>query len=641
MIAWRAGAILGVMLGVMVAAPTTASAHVALLFSSPSPDSVVVQSPAAVTLVFGEATASGPDAVVLTGPGAPPVRLGAPQVSDGARVLTVPVTGSLAPGIYSVHWTVTSGDGDLVDGTFRFGVGDATALASPSASSDIPWDRTLPVAALRWLLFTGLALALGGLAGERIAARTVGEGTRAWVVPGCLLVAAAGVGLAAVLAGAGGLGAIAGIAGVVLGLEVVAGLVAAALANTRLRGWTVLPLAAVIVAEAVRAHPREAIGAPGSLLTAAHLAAAAIWVGALVYVVRVGWRLRGDRSALARLLTGYAALALAALVVVVVTGILAAVALITLPELVATAYGWVLVGKVALVLVAIALAIGARTLLRRRRAPHAIRPARVEAVALLAVLALTGLLVSMPTPASGDAVLPFAPPPIGVVVPVATRAGQVAIAARASAGQLVVQLTAPGQDEQRPDTSTTNADATTYALTGHLAPGRQDQAPSTAVPLAFRSCGGGCFVAPAHWQPGVSVLTLAVSATGWTGGQAGLLVPWPGRDDPAALARTVEAMSAIPAFTLFEHVTSDTTVTVSSVGGLRLSGKRFIASEPYTGGAPIVTVIGDARPVSRILLGFPADNYTVDLRIDSQGRIQRETLVTGQHLVTRTFAYSE
>lgn len=182
---------------------------------------------------------------------------------------------------------------------------------------------------------------------------------------------------------------------------------------------------------------------------------------------------------------------------------------------------------------------------------------------------------------------------------------------------------------------------TTYQLTGGLRARSGDSTESAQELLGFRGCGLGCFVAAANWQPGASVLTLWVDASGWTGGTAGLLIPWPGRSDPAALTRTVDVMSAIPAFTLFEDVTSDTTTTVQSVGGLSLSGKRFIAAEPYTRGAPIVTVIGDTELTTRILLGFPADNYTVDLTIDREGRIQRETLVTGKHLVSRTFTYPD
>ncbi len=632
MIARRTGATLTLTLIALIAAPSTASAHVALLFSSPSPDSVAVTAPTSLTLVFGEDITIGPDAVTATGTNAAPVNLGSPTVSDSARVITVAVNGSLAPGIYVVHWIVTSGDGDLVDGTFRFGIGDTTVLAASPTSSNLMWGSALPTALLRWLLFTGLALALGGLAGERITTRRIGQANRARVVPGCLLISSAAAVLAVMLAAAGGLATLTGTAGVLLGVLVVAGLTGAALAMTRLRPWAVLLLAVVIAAEAVRAHPGEAIGVPGSVLTALHLTAAALWVGALIHVLRVGWPLRKDPSVLVRLFTGYATMALAAFVIVVVTGTLAALALITLPELISTAYGRVLLIKLGLVAIVAALAFTAQRLLKRRQGGRATHQARAEAATLLTVLAVTGLLVSLPVPALGDPVLPFAPAPIGVVVPVGTRAGQIGVAASASSGQLIVQLSAPGQADQVPGTA---ADATTYGLTGGLSVNAANTAP-----LTFRGCGFGCFVAAANWQPGVWVLTLDVAATGWTGGTAGLLIPWPGRPDPAALVRTLKVMSAIPALTVFEDITSDTTTAVPApvpVAGRRLSGKQFIASEPYSGGAPITTAVGDTT--TRLLLGFPADNYTVDLSIDRTGRIQRETLISGKHLINRTFAY--
>ena len=70
--------------------------------------------------------------------------------------------------------------------------------------------------------------------------------------------------------------------GVVLSIEA-AGLAAAlALLRLRRRTWALLPLLVVVAAEGWRSHAQTAVAGWGALLTGVHLAAAAIWVGALV-----------------------------------------------------------------------------------------------------------------------------------------------------------------------------------------------------------------------------------------------------------------------------------------------------------------------------------------------------------------------
>ncbi|MBT2515657.1 hypothetical protein [Arthrobacter sp. ISL-30] len=60
--------------------------------------------------------------------------------------------------------------------------------------------------------------------------------------------------------------------------------------------WLWLALAAVIVAEALRAHPQQADPALGIPITALRLAAAALWTGMFVHMLRtlVHWRDRRD-----------------------------------------------------------------------------------------------------------------------------------------------------------------------------------------------------------------------------------------------------------------------------------------------------------------------------------------------------------
>ena len=627
-----------VWLGMLLLA-TPATAHAALLFSSPSADSGVLSSPQAVTLVFGEPVTIGAAGVSITAADGHEQPVGPPAMSSQQRVATVPVDAALPPGLYTVRWIVTSPDGDLVEGSFRFGVGEATVLSADAPASSTPWERTASTAVLRWLLFAGLALAGGGLVGEWIMARTqiAARPRAAWVTTGAWVLTACACALAALLVVHGGSAALTSPAGWVLITEAAAGALAAWIAATRWRRWALLALLLVAAAEAYRSHLHESAGLLGAGLTFVHLCAAALWTGALVVIVREAWRQRDERSQVRRLLAGYARLALVAALIVLATGTASALLLVGIGDLVETAYGRVLLAKVALVTVAVALALVARKRLRAKRSVAALSPARVEAVTLIAVLAATGLLVSLAPPRAANQSLPFAPPPVGVVIPIATRAGQVGVFVQASAGQLRVNLFAPGSDDQRPGLS--GSGSTEYGLTADLAAPGAPASPVTGI----RGCGDGCFVAPATWATGVSRLHIAVAADGWAGGSVLVLVPWPGRSDPALLRRVVQVMSAIPSLTLYETVTSDTSrPTPKPPDGFQLSGKRYIDSEPYAGGAaPIATIVEQTPLETRLLLAFPADDYTLDMRIDNAGRILHETLVTDNEYVTRTLVYPD
>lgn len=630
-------AILG-WLGMLLLA-TPATAHAALLFSSPPADSGVLSSPQAVTLAFSEPVTIGAAGVSITNADGNEQPVGTPVMSSQQRVATVSIDSVLLPGLYTVRWIVTSPDGDLVEGSFRFGVGEATVPSTDAVASTTLWERTASTAVLRWLLFAGLALAGGGLVGEWITARVqvTARPRRAWVATGACVISACAGSLAALLVVQAGSAALTSPAGWVLIIEAAAGGLAAAIAATRGRRWALLPLLLVAAAEAYRSHLHESAGALGAGLTFVHVCAAALWTGALIVIVREAWTRRDERSQVRRLLAGYARLALVVVLIVLTTGTASALVLVGVGDLLETAYGRILLAKLALVAIAVVLAVVARQRLRANRSVAALNPARVEAGILVAVLAATGLLVSLAPPRAANQSLPFAPPPVGVVVPIATRAGQVAVFVRASAGQLRVDLFAPGADDQRPGQS--GSASTEYGLTADLAVPGHPASPITGI----RECGNGCFAAPATWANGISRLQLAVTASGWTGGNVLVLVPWPGRSDQALLRRVVQVMSAIPSLTLYETVTSDTSQrTPKPPDGFQLSGKQYIDSEPYAGGAaPIATIVDLAGLDTRLLLAFPADGYAVDMTIDDAGRILRETLVTDTGYVTRTMAYPD
>jgi copper transport protein len=631
-----------------------ASAHATLLFTSPADDSAVPASPAVITLTFNESVSLTGTPVTLAGPGGHPAGLGAPRLSQGHSVLTVPVTGRLPDGVYTATWQVISADGDEVGSQFRFAVGPAPAALGSAAPAQPSSPGQWPTALLRWLLFAGLAVALGGLAGRALAAwfrsgaRAADAGTAAgplpapWALRGSLLGAVASAGLAVLVLGGGSFPAgvehfsvprlLSGGAGVIVAVEFASFAAAAALARLRRPGWAVPPLLAVVAAEGLRAHPESVVPAGGAMLTWAHLLAAALWAGMLLYVVRAALAWRASPAAVRGLIAAYARIAAWLFAVVAATGVIEALLLVPLADLFSTDYGRVLVIKAALVGGAAALAVAGRLWLRRKPAAGA-GPAlvtRLESGTLAAVLAAAAALTTFAAPslaASGGA-LPFPPPASGPVVPLGGQAGEVSIYAAASAGQIVLTLSAPDEN---------GAAAPQFTASVTLAgPG------GAAKTLPVRGCGPGCFVAPARWADGDNLLTIAATASGWAGGTASLDVPWPPASGAAMLRSTLALLRRVPAMTVYERVTSDTALGPGIQDRIPVSGAQFISVEPYSGGvAPVADLAAGAGGEHLLLLGFPGDGIAVALTLDAAGRIIRETLADPGHLITRGFAYPE
>ena len=638
-----------------VAAPA-ASAHATLLFTSPADGSAVPASPAAITLTFNENVSFTGTPVTLAGAGGRQLGLGAARLSQGRSVLTLPVPEKLPDGVYTVTWQVISADGDVVGSQFRFAVGPAPAsLSGSSAAAPESSPGQWPTAVLRWLLFAGLAVALGGIAGRALALwfrsgvrSTLTAAARVplpgpWALRGALVGTVASAGLALLDVGGGSLAAglghfsvprlLSGSAGVITAVEFAAFAAAAVLARLRRPRWAVLPLLVVVAAEGLRAHPENVVPAGGAVLTWAHLLAAALWAGMLLYVARAALAWRSDPSAVHGLVRAYARVAAWLFALAVATGVIEALLLVPLPDLFATDYGRTLAVKAALVAAVAGLAVGGRLWLRRKPAPGAGpgRVTRAESAALAVVLAAAAVLTTFAAPslATSGGSLPFAPPASGPVVPVGGLAGEVSVYAAASAGQLVLTLSAPdenGAAEPRFTASVTLA-----------APG------GAAKAAPVRGCGQGCFVAPARWARGDNLVTIRVTATGgWAGGTTSLDVPWPPAPGAAAFSRAIALLRQARAMTVYERVTSDTALGPGIQDKIPVSGATFLSTEPYASGlAPVTDLATGAGGERLLLLGFPGDDIAITLTLDASGRIVRETYTNPGHLITRGFAYPE
>ncbi|MEN8651360.1 CopD family protein [Streptomyces sp. 21So2-11] len=268
-------------------------------------------------------------------------------------------------------------------------------------------------AVLRAVLFAALTLHAGELAVTRMA-RTVrgapASRPRSWAVGVSLLGAVAAVAQIVQLAGLGSLAA--GLAdpdglletygtlpGQLALLQANAFLAAAYCASRSRPAWAVTPLALVVIAEAVRAHPEVDSPAVGVALTVVHLTAAALWCGGLLHALRTmyGWR---DAPDAARVLLGrYARMAAWLFAALAVTGTASTLRRLPLDQILSSAYGRTLLAKLLLVaLVGLLAMVARRRLHRPRRGPSACRAARVELVALGAVVLVSALLTAVPVP---------------------------------------------------------------------------------------------------------------------------------------------------------------------------------------------------------------------------------------------------
>jgi copper transport protein len=265
------------------------------------------------------------------------------------------------------------------------------AASTARLSSPVVWET----AVARWLLFAGLAVALGGLAGRGLARQYKGRFPvplpAPWALRGSLLGLVASAWLAAI-----------GPSRALCLVEVVAFALAAVLLRLRQPGWGVAPLLAVVVAEGLRAHPEHIIPVIGALITYCHLVPAVLWTGILVYVLRAAISWRNHPEEMRGLIRLYATAAAWLFALLIVTGVISALVLVPLHSLLTTAYGIVLIVKAALVVVAACFAVAGRVWLRHRpgRGAGPALATKLECAALAAVLAVTALLTALTPPAS-------------------------------------------------------------------------------------------------------------------------------------------------------------------------------------------------------------------------------------------------
>lgn len=409
-----------------------ASAHAILESSSPADQSIEATSPSKVTLTFSESVTLGPGAVrVFDGSGG---RVDDGLASHGTSDTKVEVglKPDLPSGSYAVAWQVVSADSHPVQGGFVFSVRDATQVGTIDQYLQHPsmrgWEAAGDV--LRALTYLGSFLVVGGA----IFVAFVDRGTPRRVVSRAIWWSADLAGIAvllqvpvqAALATGLGFGSLVhdGVARQVLGdgvgltvlgvlVAIVWGVAGVSMRSKRAsRVAAVLALVVLTGAFIASGHTRTTQPAwLTSLVDVVHVAGGTLWVGGLAMLVLTLWADRRgtaeqgpDAVEGAKTVVRFSHLATAAIIAVGASGlILAWLEIGSFSGLFTTGYGWLVFAKfVALVLIGL---LGAYNHFRlvpavqtrpegRVAWRHLTRTMRWEALGMVVILGLTGVLVN-------------------------------------------------------------------------------------------------------------------------------------------------------------------------------------------------------------------------------------------------------
>ncbi|MEU2024419.1 copper resistance protein CopC [Streptomyces sp. NPDC016469] len=386
-------ALLGAVLGLLLAVAAPASAHAALTGSDPQDGAVVATAPTEVTLTFSEQVALGADSIrVLDPSGKRADTETAPRDLHSGSTVKYGVTlrGGLGDGTYTVAWQAVSADSHPVSGAFTFSIGapSETTVALPGSEAGGGLVGTLYDIA-RYAAYAGFIVLAGGAAFV-LACWQRGAGARPLqrlVVRGWLTLTAATIAMLLMRSsytGSGKLGDILDLDGLKAVLDTKPG--AALVSRLLLLGAAALFVAVLFGTYAKREDPREkrdltfglAIG--GAVIAAGiagtwalaehastgvqpgiampvdvlHLLAVAAWLGGLVTLLTALYRTPDLTSAAVR---RFSMIAFVSVVVLVATGVYQSWRQVgTWSALTGTGYGQLLLVKVGLVAVLVGVA---------------------------------------------------------------------------------------------------------------------------------------------------------------------------------------------------------------------------------------------------------------------------------------------
>jgi len=411
-------------------APTAASAHAVLDDTVPRAGAILEVAPNEIVLDFDDDIEIGLSYTGLFTAAGEPIALDRAVETPDRTQLVVPITDpfALGAGTYVVAYRVTAVDGHVEHDTFAFQIGTQASdqiaavrglsgLTDPAAHG---WEWTLGV--LRGAGLAGLALLLGTFAVVLLTRRESDSaptsapdaGPTGTGLVGAVLVAVCAVLSIAVQGGLSSAGSPSAlfdtglwseviatqfgaltIARAALGAVAVVIVVSIRLAATRAWRAAALTLSLCLLGTfAWSGHAaRGRLAALGVLLDLVHRGAALVWLGGLVVIVLARRSLLASDGRPARPVEVWTTKGLWAVGVLVITGVLQMWRTVDRPgSLGDTAYGRTLVGKTALVVFVLVIAVMLRGVLRRH-GPRSARSLFVSQTVL--ALMVTGVSVGL------------------------------------------------------------------------------------------------------------------------------------------------------------------------------------------------------------------------------------------------------
>jgi copper transport protein len=424
-------AALAILVGVLALGTTAASAHATLESSSPADGQSVLTSPSEIRITFSEAVTTISGGLSVLDADGKTVDVGNSEVVGG-RTLVAPISETLSDGTYVATYRVLSADGHPVSGSLLFAVG-AGALdrsAQPSSSGDRLWEIIGGIS--RFIMYLA-ALVAAGVAFFLAFIHDHAE-DRWRIVPfvriGSILALLSAIGIvmsqAALLTGKGA-GAVTnsnvlrdvlnqnlgwslallmiGLAAIHLSTDIPKKVVSKSLA---LSGGL-----AVTVSFAVWGHATELSPTAISLAAdAIHATAAGLWLGGLVGLVMVlSLRTPETVRATAGIIGRFSRMAFWSVIALTLAGLTLTItgSDASLNSILTTTWGQLVLAKIGLTLIVVLIAAwNRRTLVPSLTSPTentgelAVRWAtlrrtiRAEALLLVAVVALTAIVVNVP-----------------------------------------------------------------------------------------------------------------------------------------------------------------------------------------------------------------------------------------------------
>ncbi|MFF9285193.1 copper resistance CopC/CopD family protein [Streptomyces griseosporeus] len=372
---------------ILLGGAAPASAHAALRATDPADGTVLKTAPRALTLTFTESVGLLDGSFRVYDPDGHRLRTGPPGHADGrADTARVTLPGTLGRGTYTVAWRVVSADSHPVSGAFTFSVGaPSPAVAAPAtAQAEDPATGALFDLA-RYTAYGGAALLIGTAVfltvcrppdpAEPVLRRVAGAGW--WLLlaaTAALLLLRApyetGEGPSAALDPGGLARTLTTRPGQALAARLVL-LGAVAVLPRRPRAVrTAGPVLAVALAltwasaEHASAGPQVPVAMASAVL---HLLAMAVWLGGLVCLLTL---LHPARTVPAAVPARFSRLALVCVAVLAVTGVYQSWrGLGSWPALTGTAYGRLLLAKLAAVVLLLTVAAQSRRWTARLAAP--------------------------------------------------------------------------------------------------------------------------------------------------------------------------------------------------------------------------------------------------------------------------------